>query len=117
MTREEKSFNQVLNERRSIRDFKDNAEVDATILHKILETCDMTPTSRGLQTFEIFQIKNEDLKRRLVTASNDQILISEAPLVLVFCTNPSRSVQRFGERLKSFSVQDGTIAAAGNLYV
>jgi hypothetical protein len=38
--------------------------------------------------------------------------ISEAPLVLVFCANPSRSVQRFGERSKLFSVQDVTIAAA-----
>jgi nitroreductase len=42
MAQEEKSFNQVLNERRSIRAFKNNAEDDATKLHKILETCDMT---------------------------------------------------------------------------
>jgi nitroreductase len=63
MAQEEKSFNQVLNERRSIRAFKNNAEVDATKLHKIQETCDMAPSSRGLQTFQIYQIKNEDLKR------------------------------------------------------
>jgi nitroreductase len=111
MAQEVKSFNQVLNERRSIRAFRNNAEVDATKLHKILEICDMAPSSGGLQTFEIYQIKNENLKR-LVRASNDQTFISEAPLVLVFCANPSRSVQRFGERSKLFSVQDATIAAA-----
>jgi FMN reductase [NAD(P)H] len=72
----------------------------------------MTPSSGGLQTFEIYQIKNEDLKRRLVTACNDQTFISQAPLVLVFCANSSRSVQKFGERSKLFSVQDATIAAA-----
>jgi FMN reductase [NAD(P)H] len=109
MAQEEISFNLVLNGR-SIR-----AEVDATKLHKILEICDMAPSlslSGGLQIFEIYQIKNEDLNRRLVTASNDQIFISEVPLVLVFCANSSRSAQRFGERSNLFSVQDATIAAA-----
>jgi len=72
MAQEEKSFNQVLNKRRSIRAFKNNAEVDATKLHKILETCDMTPSSGGSQTFEIYQIKNEDLKRRLVSQHNER---------------------------------------------
>jgi nitroreductase len=112
MAQEVKSFNQVLNGRRSIRAFRNNAEVDATKLHKILIICEMAPSSGGLQTFEIYQIKNENLKRRLVGASNDQTFIFEAPLVLVFCANPSRSVQRFGERSKLFSVQDATIAAA-----
>ncbi|MGC1930331.1 MAG: nitroreductase family protein [Candidatus Nitrosopolaris sp.] len=31
---------------------------------------------------------------------------------MVFCANPSRSVWRFGERSKLFSVQDATIASA-----
>jgi nitroreductase len=101
-----------LNERRSIRAFRNNAEVDATKLHKILEICDMAPSSGGLQTFESYEIKSEDLKRRLATAAKNQTFISEAPLVLVFCANPSCSVQRFGERSKLFSVQDATIAAA-----
>lgn len=33
-------------------------------------------------------------------------------MLLVFCANPSRSVERFGERSQLFSVQDATIAAA-----
>lgn len=32
--------------------------------------------------------------------------------LIVLCVNPSRSVRRFGERSKLFSVQDATIAAA-----
>jgi nitroreductase len=48
MAQEVKSFNQVLNERRSIRAFTNNAEVDATKLHKILKICDMAPSSGGL---------------------------------------------------------------------
>jgi nitroreductase len=59
MAQEDKSFNHVLNERRSIRAFRSNAEVDATKIHKILEIYDMAPSSGGLQTFEIYQIKTE----------------------------------------------------------
>ena len=112
VTGEEKSFNQVLRERRSIRDFKRDAEVDVNTLNKILEICDLAPSAGGLQTFEIYQIKNEDVKKQLVTAANDQAFISGAPLVLVFCADASRSVERFGERSKLFSVQDATIATA-----
>jgi nitroreductase len=108
----EKSFNQILRERRSIRAFKRDAEVDVNTLKKILETCDLAPSAGGLQTFEIYQIKNEDVKKRLVTAANDQAFISEAPLVLVFCADASRSIERFGDRSKLFSVQDATIATA-----
>jgi nitroreductase len=108
----EKSFNQVLRERRSIRAFKRDAEVDVNTLNKILEICDLAPSAGGLQTFEIYKIKNEEIKKQLVTAANDQAFISEAPLVLVFCADASRSVERFGERSKLFSVQDATIATA-----
>ncbi len=46
MAQEEKSFNHVLRERRSIRAFKSNAEVDATKIHKILEICEHFSSSR-----------------------------------------------------------------------
>ena len=52
------------------------------------------------------------MKERLVSAAKDQAVIAQAPLLLVFCANPSRSVERFGERSQLFSVQDATIAAA-----
>jgi len=108
----EKSFIRVLRERRSIRAFKRDAQVDVNTLHKILEICDLAPSSGGLQAFEIYQIKNEDVKKQLVRAANDQAFISDAPLVLVFCADASRSVERFGERSKLFSVQDATIVTA-----
>jgi len=38
------------------------AEVYVNILNKIVEICDLAPSSGGLQTFEIYQIKNENMK-------------------------------------------------------
>ena len=107
---DEKLFLDFLSKRRSIRAFKDDA-VDESKLGKILQACNLAPSSGGLQTFEIYQIKSKEMKERLVSAAKDQTFIAQAPLLLVFCTNPSRSVERFGERSQLFSIQDATIAA------
>jgi nitroreductase len=108
---DEKIFLDFLSKRRSIRAFKHNAVEDSK-LDKILEGCNLSPSSGGLQTFEIYHIKDKKIKERLVLAARDQTFISQAPLVLVFCANPSLSVDRYGERSQLFSVQDATIAAA-----
>lgn len=107
---DEKIFFDFLSKRRSIRGFKEDT-IDESRLNKILEACNLAPSSGGLQTFEIYQIKNRKIKEKLVSAAKDQTFIAQAPLVLVFCANPSRSVERFGERSQLFSVQDATIAA------
>jgi nitroreductase len=108
---DENTFLDFLNKRRSIRAFKDDV-VDESKLSKILQACNLAPSSGGLQTFEIYHIKNKEIKKSLVLAAKDQALITQAPLLLVFCANPSRSVERFGERSQFFSIQDATIAAA-----
>lgn len=107
----EKIFFDFLSKRRSIRGFKEDT-IDKSRLNNIIKACNFAPSSGGLQTFEIYQIENKQIKERLVSAAKDQTFISQAPLVLVFCANPSRSVERFGERSQLFSVQDATIAAA-----
>lgn len=108
---DEKLFLNFLSKRRSIRAFKDDI-IGESKLSRILEACNLAPSSGGLQTFEIYQINNKEMKERLVSAARDQTFIAQAPLLLVFCANPSRSVERFGERSQLFSVQDATIAAS-----
>jgi nitroreductase len=108
---DEETFFQLVNKRRSIRAFKDQT-IGESKLNKILEACNMAPSSGGLQTFEIYQVKNKEMKEKLVGAAKDQVFVSEAPILLVFCANPSRSIERFGERSNLFSVQDATIATA-----
>ncbi len=107
----EKMFFELLKKRRSIRSFKKNA-VNNSMLDKILKACDLAPSSGGLQTFEIYQVKNKQKRKQLSAAAKDQTFVAQAPLLLVFCANPSRSVERFGKRSELFSVQDATIATA-----
>jgi FMN reductase [NAD(P)H] len=103
-------FNVMLN-RRSQRKFE-NREVEDWKLEMIFAAADTAPTAGGFQGFEIFNVKNTDVKLKLVEAANRQPYV-DAPVVLVFCMDPSRIKMNFPlEIIKKFSVQDATLAAA-----
>jgi nitroreductase len=61
----------------------------------------------GLQSFEIYSIDNLEIKNQIVKASMDQEFIAEAPLLLVFCANPTRS-SKYGKKAELFSIQEAT---------
>ena len=103
-------FFDVINERRSIRKFKDK-DVEEEKLRKILETANAAPSAGNLQSYEIFLVKDSDRRRKLADAAFGQRFIADAPAVLVFFANPERA-RSYGERGQFYSVQDATIAAA-----
>lgn len=103
-------FNVMLN-RRSQRKFE-NKEVEEWKLEMIFAAADTAPTAGGFQGFEIFHIKNEGVKKKLVEAANNQPYVN-APIVLVFFMNPNRVKLNFPpETIRKFSQQDATLAAA-----
>lgn len=103
-------FNVMLN-RRSQRKFEDK-EVEDWKLEMIFAAADTAPTAGGFQGFEIFRVKNPEVKLKLAEAANKQPYVN-APVVLVFCMDPSRVKMNFPpEIIRKFSVQDATLAAA-----
>jgi nitroreductase len=103
-------FNVMLN-RRSQRKFE-SKEVEDWKMDMIYAAADTAPTAGGFQGFEIFHVKNPEIKLKLVDAANRQPYVN-APEVLVFCMNPERVKMNFPEGIiKKFSVQDSTLAAA-----
>ena len=102
---------EVMKRRRSTRKF-DEKPVEDWKVDKILAAADTAPTAGNFQGFEIFYIKNEKLKEKLVDAANKQPYVN-SPIVLVYCKNPSRVKLQFPVRmLKKFAIQDATLAAA-----
>lgn len=100
--------------RRSTRKF-DKTKVEDWKIDKILSAADVAPTAGNFQGFQVFLIKNRHAKEALVEAANKQPYVN-APVVLVFCTDPSRVKLKFPpEILEKFSLQDATIAAAFSL--
>ncbi len=103
-------FNVMLN-RRSQRKFE-NKSVEDWKMDMIFAAADTAPTAGGFQGFEIFHVKNAQIKKKLVDAANRQPYV-DAPEVLVFCMNPARVKFNFSQEvIRKFSVQDATLAAA-----
>lgn len=102
----------VMSTRRSTRNFDSSKIIEQWKVDKILAAADTAPTAGNFQGFEVFLIRNKEVKKRLVEAANNQPYVN-APLVLVFCMDPSRVKMNFSsEVLAKFSLQDATLAAA-----
>jgi nitroreductase len=100
----------VMAKRRSTRKFSDKP-VETVKIDKIIAAADTAPTAGNYQGFEIFYLKNIEKKKLLVEACNNQPYVN-APVVLVFCKNPSRVKLDFPEYvLRKFAIQDATLAA------
>lgn len=103
-------FHVMLN-RRSQRKFSDKP-VEEWKVEMIIAAADTAPTAGGFQGFEVYVVKDPEVKKKLVEAANNQPYVN-APVVLVFCMNPERVRMKFPENvLKKFSLQDATLAAA-----
>jgi FMN reductase [NAD(P)H] len=103
-------FNVMLN-RRSQRKFE-KRPVEDWKLEMIFAAADTAPTAGGFQGFEIFNVKDENIKLKLVEAANKQPYVN-SPVVLVFCMNPGRVKLNFAQSIiRKFSLQDATLAAA-----
>ena len=101
----------VMATRRSTRKFSNNP-VEMWKIDKILAAADTAPTAGNYQGFEIFYVRDEDKKDRLVKAANSQPYV-KTPVVLVFCMNPERIKLNFPKDvILKFSIQDSTLAAA-----
>ena len=107
----ESNIFRVFSTRRTTRRFQ-RRKVEDWKVDKILAAADTAPTAGNFQGFEVFYVKSPALKEALVEAANGQPYV-DAPVVLVFCTNPSRVKMKFRDDvLAKFSLQDATLAAA-----
>ncbi len=103
-------FDDVTKARRSVRTYSSQA-VEEAVLQRILEAVNGAPSAGNLQAYEVFLARSEAARAALAHAANGQDFIAQAPLALVFCTNPARSAARYGRRgANLYAIQDATIA-------
>ena len=105
-------FENVIANRRSIRKYL-KKEVENEKIRKMLNAINSAPSAGDLQAYEVFLVKDEELKEKLAEAAYGQYFISEAPLVFVFFANPKRSAIRYGTRgERLYCILDAAIAAS-----
>ena len=88
----------VMATRRSTRNFDTTIPVEQWKVDKILAAADTAPTAGNFQGFEVVYVKNIEIKKRLVEAANNQPYVN-APVVLVFCMDPSRVKIKFPQEI------------------
>jgi nitroreductase len=103
-------FFEVVEKRHSIRKYNETP-VEEEKLQQILQTINRAPSAGDLQGYEVFVVRKTEHRQALVVAADGQAFLAEAPVVLVFCSNPARSAVWYKKRgIKLYSVQDATIA-------
>jgi len=105
-------FIKLTEERHSMRKYQFKP-VEEEKLTRILEAANRAPSAGNLQGYEIYIVKKKEHRQALVKAAYEQEFLAEAPVVLVFCADPPRSAEKYGERGATlYSIQDATIACA-----
>lgn len=105
-------FFEVLEKRHSIRSFYRRA-ISNEQEQAILEAANRAPSAGNLQSYEIYLVQQTGTLKDLARAALNQEFIAQAPLALVFCANPQRSIPRYGQRGRNlYCIQDATIACA-----
>jgi len=106
-------FFETVRHRHSVRSYQSDLPVEKEKLNAIIETACSAPSAGDLQAYKIVVVSNSEKRLALSAAAQDQSFISEAPICLVFCAEPDRSAQKYGDRGRDlYAIQDTTIAAA-----
>lgn len=104
-------FFDVINKRRSVRQFKSDPIPDEHI-EQILEAAHMAPSSGNTQCPRFYVVKDPDVKKKLATDAGHQLFIDQAPVAIVMVADLDAVGEGYGERGRStYALQDTAVAA------
>ena len=105
-------FDEVVKKRKMVREYQQDKQVSASIINKLLKNAHRSPSAGHTQVQEFIVIIDPITKRKLCEASLRQSQVEDASVLIVVCSNTSRSVNRYGKRGTGFySVIDGAFAS------
>jgi len=77
-------FYEVVKTRRSVRSYASDLIPD-DVLNRVLDAARISPSGSNKQPWKFILVKDEDVKKKLVSSCGGQTFIAEAPLVIVAC--------------------------------
>jgi nitroreductase len=105
-------FVEVLTQRHSVRAYTQQP-IEEDKLKRIFQAVNMAPSAGNLQAYKVFVVHEQAKREALAKAAHDQGFIAQAPVCLIFCSDPDRSATKYGKRGRElYSIQDATIAGA-----
>lgn len=105
-------FNQLVRRRKMVRQYILGKSIPDSIIATIIQNAHTAPSAGHTQVQEFVIVKDPSTKTKLAQAALDQQQVQEASLLIIVCSNISRSIGRYGKRGKDFySIIDGAFAA------
>lgn len=103
-------FDKCLENRRSIRKFKDK-EVHPDDVIELIDAARKAPSAGNLQSWKFIIIKNQNIKNKVADACFQQNWISQAPIIIVVCANIDEVKRMYGVRGEMlYSIQNCALA-------
>jgi nitroreductase len=105
-------FDEVIKKRKMIREYQQDRQIPTDIINKLLINAHSSPSAGHTQVQEFIVVIDPITKRKLCQASLGQRQVKDASVLIVVCSNTSRSVNRYGKRGTEFySIIDGAFAS------
>jgi nitroreductase len=105
-------FDEVVRKRKMIRQYELHRPIPDYIITKLIENAHRAPSAGHSQVQEFIIVKDPSIKSKLGEAALGQRQVYDASLLIIICSNTSRSVNRYGKRGKDFySIIDGAFAS------
>jgi nitroreductase len=112
MVHENMDFDEAVRKRKMIREYDGDRQIPNEIISKLIKNAHTAPSAGHTQVQEFIIVKDDLTKKRLRKAAVNQDYVEKAPVLIVVCSNTSRSVGRYGNRGKEFySITDGAFAS------
>jgi nitroreductase len=103
--------NEVVRKRKMVRTYRPGHLPDS-IISKLIENASRAPSAGHTQVQEFVIVKDPETKKKLRQVSANQSQVEDAPVLIVVCSNTSRSVGRYGRHRREFySVIDGAFCS------
>ena len=80
-------FKDVINTRRSLRDFDNSAEINDTDLNYIIDAARKTPTSFNIQNWRFVAIRDRGIKEKIKRAAWDQAQVGVNSVLIALCAD------------------------------
>jgi len=82
--------------RRSIRAFV-SKPIPEDVLNRLLDAARMAPSAKNRQEWRFIVVCDAEARKRVVEATNNQLFVGAALVILVFCANEKDYVMRCGQ--------------------
>jgi nitroreductase len=107
------NFDEVVKRRKMIREYDSGRQqIPDQIIAKLIKNAHRAPSAGHTQVQEFIIVKDASTKKKLRKAAVNQEYVEQAPLLIIVCSNTSRSVGRYGSRGREFySIVGGAFAS------